>query len=265
MRFYYFSIIGTFLALAASGVLVTAFWLVWTKLAGRKLTTRVVAVSIPVALLLPWTEEFWIAWNFGQLCRKDAGLFVSKTVEVDGFYDSTTAWGPRQLSEGGYRFVESRDNVYGRFARVERADAEARDRALQWYSTQNPGKERPKDLFIQHRVSETEQISVSPNGVDAWRTTKIDKPTARYHYTFPHQNSPTGHKLSKIERVVLDSQTGELLARETKYSRTAHWLFFSLGSPVMLCPAPGERPHEERGSIFLLVLKPSGAEHRGAR
>ena len=256
MRFYYFSLIGTFLALAASGVLVAAFWLVWTKLLGRKLTGRVVSVSIPVALLIPWSEEFWIAWNFGQLCRKDAGLFVAKTVEVEGFYDSTTAWGPRQLAERGYRFVESRDNIYGKLTRVERADAHARDRALQWYLDNNPGKERPKGLYIQHRVSDSEHIDVSPNGVDAWRTTKIDKPTAQYRFTIGG-GTRAGHKVVRQESLIVSDRSSEVLARYAQYGRDAPWNFVGLGNAGYGCDGPDGGPNTKRSFlIYREVLIP---------
>jgi hypothetical protein len=41
-------------------------------------------LAIPALAYLavaPMWEEFGIAYNFGQLCKKDAGIFVYKTVE----------------------------------------------------------------------------------------------------------------------------------------------------------------------------------------
>lgn len=64
------------------------------------------------------------------------------------------------------------------------------------------------------------------------------------------------HKVDKIERVVVDSQTGELLARDTKYRRLAYWFYVGLDLPVILCPAPGQHPLAKHGSVFNLALKP---------
>jgi hypothetical protein len=126
MRFYYISIFSILLLgliyLIGTGVLT------WFGLWLRKRWKRAWMLMVPLFLLLyagPLAEEFWIAWNFGELCRKDAGLFIYKTVEVDGFYDDTTHWW-RQLAESNYQFVESRDNTYGGLWRVERDGKEVR-------------------------------------------------------------------------------------------------------------------------------------------
>ncbi len=214
MRFYYISIFSVvFLGLI---YLIGTGLLAWIGLWLRKRWKRAWTVMVPLFLLLyiaPIGEEFWIAWNFGQLCKKDAGLFVYKTVEVEGFYDDTTHWW-RQLAESKYQFMESRDNTYGGLYRVER----------------------------------------DGSGV---RHFKIERPTARYHYRWPHMDTPMRHKVEKIERIVVDSQTGETLARETKYRRKAPWFFIGLDRPVMLCPGPGEHPLEKYGSVFNLALKPA--------
>jgi hypothetical protein len=126
MRFYYISIFSILLLgliyLIGTGVLT------WFGLWLRKRWKRAWMLMVPLFLLLyagPVAEEFWIAWNFGELCRKDAGLFIYKTVEVDGFYDDTTHWW-RQLAESNYQFVESRDNTYGGLWRVERDGKDVR-------------------------------------------------------------------------------------------------------------------------------------------
>jgi len=214
MRFYYISIFSVvFLGLI---YLIGTGLLAWIGLWLRKRWKRAWTVMVPLFLLLyiaPIGEEFWIAWNFGRLCKKDAGLFVYKTVEVEGFYDDTIHWW-RQLAESKYQFMESRDNTYGGLYRVER----------------------------------------DGSGV---RHFKIERPTARYHYRWPHMDTPMRHKVEKIERIVVDSQTGETLARETKYRRKAPWFFIGLDRPVMLCPGPGEHPLEKYGSVFNLALKPA--------
>lgn len=58
------------------------------------------------------------------------------------------------------------------------------------------------------------------------QVTIIDKPTARYHYKYAYQPTPykteeqIGWKLEKLETVVVDSVTGELIGRDTRYRRT---------------------------------------------
>jgi hypothetical protein len=214
MRFYYFSFFGTILALVVSLVAAGVFWAVWRGALKRSIPTRAFLVSLPIFLVMPWAEELWIAYHFGQLCRKDAGVFIIKTVEVDGFYDDTTHWW-RQLREfSNYQFVESRDNLTGTLWRVEREG-------------------------------------------DSVRHFKIDKPTARYHYRAPYEQVVVDYKIRKTERVVADSETGEVLARETIYARYAYWLYISLDVPVLLCPAPEESSIASDGSIYNAALKPT--------
>jgi len=120
MSIYYFSSIGTILALVVSCVGLGLFRLIWTRGLNRKWTGLVFIISAAVMLLLPWTEEFWIAHNFGRLCRTDAGLHIARTVDVDGFYDDTTHWESFSKELSGFRFIESRDPIYRTFWRVER-------------------------------------------------------------------------------------------------------------------------------------------------
>lgn len=152
MRFYYISILSILLLgliyLIGTGVLA------WFGLWLRKRWKRAWMLMVPLFLLLytgPVAEEFWIAWNFGQLCRKDAGLFVYKTVETDGFYDDTTHWW-RQLAESNYQFVESRDNIYGGLWRVERDGKEVRhfkiDHPTSRYYFTNPNRH----LQVAHKI-----------------------------------------------------------------------------------------------------------------
>ncbi len=151
MRFYYISIFSVMLL----GIiyLVGTGLLVWIGLWLRKRWKKAWMVMVPLFLLLyagPVAEEFWIAWNFGKLCNKDAGIFVYKTVEVDGFYDDTTHWW-RQLSESEYKFVESRDNTYGGLYRVERDG-----KALRHFKIEQPSAkhhyEKDSGVRVTHKV-----------------------------------------------------------------------------------------------------------------
>lgn len=216
MRFYYISIFSVMflgvLYLLGTGLLA---W-IWYRLRKWK---RAWVLMVPLFVLLyvgPIAEELWIAWNFGRLCSKDAGIFVYKTVQVDGFYDATMRSAYEAIQTGGYHFMEHRSRDETKVEHVEKID----------------GK---------------------------WKVTILDHPTARYHYESPHQNTSMGYGVSKIERVVRDSQTGEVLARETKYVRDAPWFFIGLDRPVMLCPTPGEHSLEKFGSVYNLALKPLSA------
>jgi len=126
MRFYYISIISIFLLLVIwfIGTGLLAWFGAWL----RKRMKHAWVVMVPLFLLLyigPVAEELLISRNFGQLCKKDAGIFIYKTVEVDGFYDDTAHWW-RQLTESKYRFVESREHGTNRMWRVERDGKELR-------------------------------------------------------------------------------------------------------------------------------------------
>lgn len=196
MGFYYFSLIGWFLALAAGMAIAGAFWFIWTKVVGRKLTNRAVAVSIPVALFIPWSEEVWIAWNFGQAC-KAAGTVVHRTVEVEGFYDDTrtthagvpTAQAAKSFDDMGFQFLEMR------------------------------GREK----YV--RLDKTE------NG---WVASVMDRPSARYHYRAAI-HVPYSHRVVRHEYQIVDSTRKEPIAQEIKYGRYAPWFFVGSDAPLMIC------------------------------
>ncbi len=260
MRFYYLSIISILLLLLIWSI---GTWLLVRLGAQLKEShKRVWPLMLPLFMLLylgPIAEEFYIAWNFDRLCKKDAGIFVYKTVQVDGFYDGTMRSGYVNTGPDGYRFMEHASEDRKGFERVERADEKLRQKALDWYAQTHRGKEGPKDRSIFYPLNDQETIAVMPNGVDAWRIKKLERPTARYHYRWPSDRS-VSYKIEKIERMVIDSHTDEVLARETKYRRTAPWFYIGLDRPVMLCPAPGEHPLSKYGSVFNLALKPKGRE-----
>ena len=71
------------------------------------------------------------------------------------------------------------------------------------------------------------------NGV--WTPTILDRPTARYHYQWPHMSSKVAHKIVKGERLIVDSQSGEVLGRYLNYARGAPWFFVGLDAPKMGC------------------------------
>ena len=221
MRFYYISLISLVL-LGLIYVFGTMF-LVWL---GKKLKKRwdgAWKVMVPLFLLLyigPIAEELWIAWNFGQLCRKDAGIFINKTVEVEGFYDSTavlpkvyTPLAPQSVEyyeKGGYRYYEL-------------------------------GLSQPSGG--PNKVVHIEKVE----GV--WTPTVLDRPAARYHYLWPHMSEVVSHNIVKGERVILDRQSGEVLGRYLNYARRAPWFFIHLDRPSMGCIEVKE-DERKRGTVF---------------
>jgi len=125
MRFYYFSSFSLIAYWVVMGIAIMVLWLLWTQAFKLKMRHPVFWVLVVAILVLPWSEELWIAYNFDRLCRKDAGVFINRTVEVDGFYDDTTHWW-RQLQESPYQFVESREYGTKNYWRVERVGNEIR-------------------------------------------------------------------------------------------------------------------------------------------
>ena len=249
MSFYYVSLFSIVPPAVAWLVLGLLFWAI--AKGTRRIPHRAAVLSVVgvILLLVPLSEEIWIAWNFGQAC-KDAGTFINKTVAVDGFYDDSAGWGPRQLSESKYRFVESRDLLHRRLLRVELADSASRDQALAVNGDAGARTDQASS-FIVRQVSEKEQIVVAPNRIDAWRVITIDKPTARYRY-MSLSHIPYGHKIVAHEERVIDSETQEVLARARSFGRQAPWFFVGLDVPVKLCY--GQRT--VRGLLYSSVLMP---------
>ncbi|MBX9904849.1 MAG: hypothetical protein K2Y31_10875 [Burkholderiales bacterium] len=262
MRFYYPSVfslmlLGVFYALAMIGL-----WLWWTKGLKRKFSGPTAWSVVALVLVAPWLEEFWIAWNFGQLCRKDAGIFVNKTVEVEGFYNSTGA--PLDLVRpGGYRFIESYSPEQRRKGsnqgaiRLEFGDAEFTRQAIEKYEKERrPLKAAEKDVLRVDLDERTEAL-VYPKKGEGWRITKLDKPTARYHYTRNIYGEQIAHKITMQESRVTDNATGEVVGRYIEYGRGPYWFYIGLGVPPYSCDGPDGGPNSRHNSlIYRDVLKP---------
>jgi len=178
-------------------------------------------LAIPLLLVLavaPLWEELGIAYNFGKLCKKDAGIFVYKTVEVDGFYDDTrpthsgqpTPQAAESFDKGGYKFYE---------------------------------------LVLRDRKGGVNRVVHIEKQDEIWTPTVLDHPTARYHYRWPVKSETVSHKIVKGERVVIDDQTGEVLGRHLNYARKAPWFFVHLDRPNMGCIEVKEDARQ-RGNVF---------------
>lgn len=227
MRFYYISIVSVFLLILIWSV--GTGLLVWLGSRLRRTRKRIWPVMVPLFLILyigPIAEELWIARNFGQLCKKDAGIFIYKTVEVEGFYDATRPTHPNarskvaadDLNKGGYQFYEM---------------------------------PLPDFKGGATRVVHLKKV----NG--EWNPTVLEQPSARYHYKWPEMNSTVSYKVRKTERLVSDSETREVLGRYVDYDRTAPWFFVGLDRPLMFCKE-AEADARERGNLFgpRMVLRP---------
>lgn len=250
MGFYYISLFSIVPLGVAYGLLGLVFWAIERATRGDQSRKAILGVVGVVFLLFPISEELWIAWNFGQAC-KDAGTFINKKVEVDGFYDSTMRSAYENTRPGGYRFVEQPTDDRKAVERVERADEASRAKALKWYAEQNPGKELPKDKSVIYPEDERQRIVVFPNG-ETWRVTKLDRPTARYHYRTVASHKPVAHQLKQFEDAVIDTQTGETIARRVDYARGSNWFFIGLDRPTIFCKANRGRPL----LIYREVLQP---------
>jgi hypothetical protein len=242
------------MAWATYGVIaVTLVSLLWNKLLTLKLCTPGYWVLVSAVLIAPWIEELWIAHNFDRLCRKDAGIFINKSVEAEGYYEGTGKI-TRIVGRPQFKFIESPDDD-GKYRRVEHATEKEKTDALAWYQKTN-GKQPGEREWFTRPVSKDVRVVVETDTGFAWRVTTLDKPTARYLYMVSQQSAPVAYKIRKTERLVTDSQTQEVLARETLYARDPYWFFISLDAPVMLCKDVDQRKSPSVGSILNAVLKP---------
>jgi len=208
--FYYISILSIPVLGVVYGLLLLLFWgiaSVSRGMRGRKVFLFMVGA---VFLVLPVAEEFWIAWNFGHLCRKDAGLMVNKKVEVEGFYDDTHSWRADKLRKSGFKWVEGRDRTTS------------------------------KKLIWRHEWDGNEI-----------RSAKIERPTAKYRF-FIDRGVDIGHKLSKQEFRVLDSEAGEVIGEYRVYIRGAPWFYIGLDRLNMGCDGPDAGPHTKHKNSFLI-------------
>jgi len=195
---------------------------------------------VPIAFVLlaaPWAEEYWIARNFALACE-DAGVHVYKQVEVEGFVDDTS----RSLRDGIQTGLWNYDAK-------SLADWDVRGYRFQ------------ENMLSDGGVVHLERTS---RGIEA---SILDRPTARYHYKYAYQPTPykqeehIGWKLEKLGMVVVDSETEEIIARDTEYRRTINvaegsWrLFWGLAKTT--CRGTYPQPPASRQPFLKYVLIPS--------
>lgn len=159
-------------------------------------------------------EEREISIKFAELC-KGAGVHIFKTVEVPGFFDATNT-GPDQAGE-----VTSRQAIES-----------YEKRGFRFYER--------KASYNRGGVSRVEKID------GKWTVSILERPKARYHYLHVgiREEMPVGHKLEKRESIVLDSETGNVLARQLQYNRYPNsvdslWIRF-FGTGMRFCNKPSD-------------------------
>ena len=227
MSFYYPSIFSFIFLAVLYAVVLGLIWLVWVKLAKRKFSGPAAWGVVALVIVAPWLEEFWIAWNFGQLCRKDAGIVVHKVVEVEGYYDATA--GLLQLNKPVLPVTAADFDKRGyRFYEMSLAAA-------------NEGQ----------RVAYFEKVN------EEWVGTVLDKPTAKYHYTRNIYGENVAHKITRVEARVANVENGEIIGRYVSYGRGPYWFYISLGNPPYSCDGPDGGPNSKHNSlIYRNTLKP---------
>ena len=192
-------------------------------------------VAIPL-LAAPWAEEAWIAWHFGEAC-KDAGVTVYRQVEVEGYVDDTSRGSRKSSTPGLWKL--------------------------------DPGSLRSFDSagyrFVENMLDDGSVMHVErhPQGLLA---ELLDRPISRYSLKYAYQpmqrshEEPIGWKLEKVERQVIDSQTGEVLGRQIHVNRgfpihEASLLQF-VGPLMLTCPGPKVQPYLPPPPFPQAVLKP---------
>ena len=220
---YQIGVVGTGIILAYSAVILLIITWPLLRLLRKFRWKWVVVMPLTVMLLAaPWAEEYWIARNFALACE-DAGVHVYKQVAVDGFYDGTMGSGYELINQYGYQFMEHKGNE-GKTEHIEKVNGQ-------------------------------------------WKVTHLDHPTARYHYKYAYQPSPykteerIGWKLEKLGMIIVDSETGEVIGRDTKYRRTINiaegsWrLFWGLAKTT--CEGTAPKLPDLRHLLYRYVLIPT--------
>jgi hypothetical protein len=86
----------------------------------------------------------------------------------------------------------------------------------------------------------------------------IAQPTARYHFKFLYQHERIGHRLQTYQTAIVDSQTGQIVARSASYTRGPGWLdglwLGAFDNPGRQCK---KAPGRGYGDLLSTVLIPS--------
>ena len=167
-------------------------------------------LGLPALVLsaLPWAEEYWISSHFREAC-KDAGVKVYRQVEVEGYYNGTSAAAisDRFFEESGFRFIETATSSFTRVMHIEKRDGKVRHKSL----------EHPTARYHVKFVT-------NPDGVECmecvewvgWNSKQLKILSNHIQH---HGTERAGWKLTKMERQAIDSQTGEILGKAVLFMR----------------------------------------------
>jgi hypothetical protein len=256
MAFYYTTLFSMVPLGIAYAVLVVLYGVLlhvtrgWPK---RALTLTVVGA---VFLVLPVSEELWIAWNFARACET-AGTVIHKKVEADGFYNDD-AVDMTRLTGLPFKFIESKLSEGG-YQRIERAEKQDFERAIAWYTNNHGGKRPGPKEWVKHPIDDRTRIVAELDTGNVWRVMKLDLPTARYHFRKidPMGGTRWGYKIGRSGSVVVDTKTNEELARYTSFGRRPPWYFLGLSVPPYACDSPGRWPDtRDSALIYRNVIEP---------
>jgi hypothetical protein len=188
----------------------------WRKLRASPMRWGILALT-PIVLALPFADEFWIAWRFREAC-KDAGVHVYRQVTVEGFVDDTNRGSRHQVVVG----------LLPNFDPKSLQDWDRRGYRFQENMLDDGGV---------LRLERTEQGIVA---------SVLDRPSARYRYKRGYDVTPysleesASYAIEKVEYQVVDSESGELLGRDTRFTRFPCWIeriwIRYLGSGGNSCP-----------------------------
>lgn len=252
MSFYYISIFSLIPLAIAYAVLIVVFAFLGYLTRGAPGRKTILGGVGAIFLLLPVSEELWIAWNFGRAC-KQAGTFIHKQVQADGFYDASGGGALELVQSGGYQFIESRTRRG--VTRITAGDEQFLKEAIQRFAEANTGRDPWKEDVLRVSFDAQTEALVYPKKAASWKVTQLNAPTARYHYASSH-HTHVMHKVVKHEAMVSDTSTKEILGTELKYGRKEPWFFVGLDAPVKLCA--GSR--DVKGMLYENVLLPTPAK-----
>jgi hypothetical protein len=217
-------------------VCLTLMWPVSRLIKASALRWPIAWIVATPLLMAPWVEEAWIAWHFTEAC-KEAGVKVYRQVEVEGYVDDSSRSSRKSANPG--------------FWKPDSGSLKSFDSAGY--------------RFNENMLDDGGVLRVERHG-EGLLATQLDRPTGRYHLRYSYQptyrshEEPVGWKVEKVERQVVDSQTGEILGRDVTVKRWAPmadalWAQF-IGSTLVRCPGPNVQPYVPPLPFPQAVLKP---------
>ena len=185
---YPFTVIGSFVFIIYIFIVITVviapLWIIVLK----SRSWRWWAIS-PMAILLisyPIAEELWIQHQFSRLCD-DAGIHIQRKVFAYGYFDSS-----KNDSVTGDRVYKNNDlykNIKDSgFRYIERKTENGNVRHIE---------------IVNGKISEA----------------ILNKPESQYYLINTHNHVPIAHRIVKMQWVIKDIVSNEIIGRDTKYAR----------------------------------------------